>query len=399
MTSVLFVHGTGVRTSDYEPSFKQVSHELLARRPDLQVLRCLWGDKLGSRLHAHGASIPLYDTTRSLQAVEDEDSERDLWSLLYQDPLFELRLLSQFRGDTIVGTSGRDIVLGRLSPGDELDDQVRSFVVSPTLQRKLDEMGIAQVFPEARVVVVNSAPYQNAIRTAPQTLGEYRAAIARTLAAQSIALCEQHQLFAANLWNAPLRDEIVTLLLIAFGDTERSIAGDLATLVIAHPLTLYLRHWRGKTTDAASLFPGDILLYQARGEPIRQFIREQIEQADPPVVLLAHSLGGIVCVDLLNQQESMRQQVHLLVTVGSQTPFLYEIGALQSLSPDQPLPPDFPSWLNIYDLNDFFSYIGASVFPDRVQDVLVDSGQPFPQAHGAYWINPATWNAIIPRLP
>src|SRR5258708_18031009 len=110
-------------------------------------------------------------------------------------------------------------------------------------------------------------------------------------------------------------------------------------------------------------------------------------------------LGGIGCADLLIQHQSVRQQVQLLVTVGTQVPFFYEIGALHSLSPDQPLPPDFPSWLNIYDLNDFLSYVGATVFPNQVQDVLVDNRQPFPQAHGAYWTNPATWNAIIPRLP
>jgi hypothetical protein len=108
-------------------------------------------------------------------------------------------------------------------------------------------------------------------------------------------------------------------------------------------------------------------------------------------------LGGIACVDLLVKE--CLENVALLVTVGSQAPFLYEINALHSLEFGEPLPEHFPVWLNIYDLRDFLSYVGANVFPNKVQDVLVDSKQPFPRSHSAYWENPATWKAIIPRLP
>ena len=36
---------------------------------------------------------------------------------------------------------------------------------------------------------------------------------------------------------------------------------------------------------------------------------------------------------------------------------------------------------------DFLSYRGSDVFPGRVKDVRVESGQPFPESHGAYWHN------------
>ena len=404
MTTILFVHGTGVRFPDFEPSFAQIAHELRRRRSDLQIIPCLWGDELGSRLHAHGASIPQYDTARSLEVVGDEaiSAEEDewmLWALLYQDPLYELRLLA-LRAGTLRGNIAQtDIVFGRISPGDELDECVHNLVVSPDLEVKLDEMGIAPVFSQARHTLVTSIPYRDALQTAQDTLGEYRIAIARALMALSIILCQQQQQPVTRLWDAHLRDEIITLLNNELGGTDRSITADMAKLIVANPLTRYLRRWRGKLSDAAFPASGDILLYQARGEPIRAFIRQQIEQAESPVVLLAHSLGGIACVDLLVQQERTRQQVQLVVTVGSQVPFFYEIGALQSLHPDQKLPTDFPSWLNIYDLNDFLSYIGAKVFPNQVQDERVDNRQPFPQAHGAYWTNPATWDTIVARLP
>ena len=47
------------------------------------------------------------------------------------------------------------------------------------------------------------------------------------------------------------------------------------------------------------LMAGDILLYQSRGHDIRAFIEEKLQHAEPPVTIVAHSLGGIACVDLL----------------------------------------------------------------------------------------------------
>ncbi len=351
MTTVLFVHGTGVRSPDFEPSFAQIAHELGSRRSNLQVVPCLWGNELGARLHAQGASIPHYDSARGLDVMGDEvisveDNERMLWALLYQDPLYELRLLALRASGSPGNIAQTDIVFGRLSPSDELDECVHDFVISSELEAKLDTMGIASVFSQARHALVTSTAYRDALQTVQEALGEYRIAVARSVMALSIALCEQQQQPATRLWDAQLRDEIVLLL--------SNELGDIAKRIVANPLTHYLRRGRGKLSDAVlPASSGDILLYQARGEPIRQFIRQQIEQAEPPVVLLAHSLGGIACVDLLVQHERMRQLVQLLVTVGSQAPFLYEIGALQSLPPDQKLPADFPSWLNIYDLNDF----------------------------------------------
>jgi hypothetical protein len=83
-----------------------------------------------------------------------------------------------------------------------------------------------------------------------------------------------------------------------------------------------------------------------------------------------------------------------LITAGSQAPFLYEIDCLTSLRAGQPLPDHFPRWLNFYDPNDFLSYIGGQVFPGRVRDVEIQSRQPFPQSHSAYWTNRLFWNEV-----
>jgi hypothetical protein len=64
------------------------------------------------------------------------------------------------------------------------------------------------------------------------------------------------------------------------------------------------------------------------------------------------------------------------------------------------LPRWFPTWLNVYDLRDFLSYVAGPVFADsRVTDVQLDSGEPFPQSHSAYWTNLALWDAVAQAWP
>ena len=200
--------------------------------------------------------------------------------------------------------------------------------------------------------------------------------------------------------DAVARDRAVVLLTDMLGGGERSAGGLVGAAVrglVLRPATAVAARRRGAITDATTPAAGDILLYQARGEAIRGVIAQKIESAVDSVVLIAHSLGGIAAVDLLAGRAF--PQVRLLVTVGSQAPLLYEIGALTSLEHDDPLPGCVPPWLNLYDRRDLLSYLAAPLFPGRATDVEVRNGQPFPQSHSAYWSNPAVWDAIVARLP
>jgi hypothetical protein len=391
MTTVIFVHGTGIREGEYNQTFELIEQKIHAQRPDVKVAPCLWGE-LGAKFNAHGASIPLEDATLALSQKE-EDADIILWRQLYSDPLYELRLLS-LKPIESGNPFGEE-------PGDILQSRVATFTPVSQLQAKLQEAGITEVFEQAREIVIRSEPYQRALLTVCESdLSEYYGAIARAIVAQAMFLSEQQQKFPPILTDAQLRDKVVELLTLALTEAELGLGRWLLKPLVelALPMgTNYIKGNRFELTYKISPMPGDILLYQARGEKIRAFIQQQIEQAEPPVVLIAHSLGGIACVDLLVQQQL--SQVELLVTVGSQAPFLYEINALYSLEYGQLLPEHFPQWLNIYDLRDFLSYVGKKIFPDRVQDVVVDSRQPFPRSHGAYWTNAKTWEAIIPRLP
>ena len=394
MTTVIFIHGTGVRGHEYEETFKTIEKKIHAQRPDVKVERCLWGDKLGTSLLASGASIPRYDQTLALDEEEEEDKEILRWNQLYHNPLYELQLLSLKPGENRYDNPFAE------SPLDEFRSRVESLTPSGELQAKLSDVGIAEVFNEAREAVIRSNAYGDAWHNvSAESLSEYSNVIARAIAAQAMLICEQHEKYPPVLTNAKLRDQLVDLLSLAFAEAELGL-GDWALAQIARfalPIgTNYVVGKRGAVTNKISPMPYDILLYQARGGKIRDFIRETIEKAEPPVVLLAHSLGGIACVDLLVQQP-LPQVVHL-VTVGSQAPFLYEINALCSLEFAQPLPEHFPEWLNLYDLRDFLSYKGSQIFP-KVRDEEVNSLQPFPRSHSAYWEQDKTWEYLIEVLP
>ena len=168
-----------------------------------------------------------------------------------------------------------------------------------------------------------------------------------------------------------------------------------------------VRRRRGQITDLSGPIVGDILLYQAKGDGIRRFIRKQIEHArdrEERVVLLAHSLGGVACVDLLIEDPSI--QIDLLVTVGSQAPLFYELNALSKLSLGDPLPKTFVRrWVNIYDPRDFLGYLARGVFPlapdcsTVIIDQAVDNKLAFPDAHLGYWANSQTWERVVPEIP
>ncbi|MDB9380059.1 hypothetical protein, partial [Nodularia sphaerocarpa] len=269
------------------------------------------------------------------------------------------------------------------------------------LETQLKKAGISQVFEETCKAITTSQPFTRLLDTASRPLDADYAAIAKAIVAASIQLCDPRFISYTPINHSKnLRDETVDSI-------TRELTQDTQSRGVGFGLNLYMaigkflgnRHLereRGSVTNATYPFAGDILFYQAKGENIREFIKEQIKNVEPPVVLLAHSLGGIACVDLLIAQEL--PQVELLITVGSQAPFLYEINSLQSLSYGYPLPDYFPKWLNIYDLRDVLSYVGEGLFPNQIKDIQVDNQQPFPESHGAYWYNSATWDAILETL-
>ena len=354
----------------------------------------LLGGAEGCRLHAHGASIPDYDSARAIGDLEQPELAIERWRLLYQDPDFEL--------DAMLGSPGPE---GGFIPGmDSSLDEVLSRLQtnSDQTQQVVEILGLDGVWNPAHRQLEAYLTQAAALgRKIPLVEAEFLGVLARALVAHALNLqhADERQDYA---WpTGGERDALVTAVFQDLGgdETYRSLLGNATSWIkdrlkrVALNLgTSKIARKRGVLSDAAYPGAGDILFYQARGEGIRNLIEEKIASAPKPLLVLAHSLGGIACVDLLASKELAG--VERLVTVGSQAPLLYELNALCSLPFGHNLPKHFPKWLNIYDKRDFLSYLAAPIFLDRASDVEVDNGQPFPQSHGAYWLNSDVWKAV-----
>lgn len=431
MTVVLFVHGIGGRGENYDITYQKIKKIIKDKKPKVEVKPCLWGEDYGAKLLADGASIPDYEETGGTEGRRDEEFLEKRWKELYEDPFWEIRLLG-YRADADVDFSDED------EPSNIIATRVEEFVKEltvPEFKTQMKEYGIYQFLQQACELIRESDSYDRWLNTVSYPLDEEYSAFARAIVAISINWLNELNLSSPILCNTELRDEAVNCLVqVLTKDTEsralgiewitnfledkktsiQQLLGGISGLIADHNMTPYMRKRRGAISDFVYPMAGDILVYQYqdRGQEIRDFIEHQIEsQQEEPVILLAHSLGGVACVDLL--AEKLRKgknfsQVKLLITVGSQAPFFYEINALQSLHFDKekfkngisPLPSQFPEWLNIYDLNDVLSYVGAKLFPMKVKDVPVGNKQPLLNSHllnshVAYWDNEATWKAIF----
>ncbi|WMD04739.1 alpha/beta fold hydrolase [Streptomyces sp. FXY-T5] len=221
---------------------------------------------------------------------------------------------------------------------------------------------------------------------------------ARTLTARLIAdaLAADSPLVPAG----ETRDAVTDRIAAALGAPPRGAERGLRSYLLRTAggvASRAVERRRRALTEAAHPAAADILRYLSRGGAFREGLRTLVAGLEPPVAVIGHSLGGIIALDTLISVPL--PQVGLLVTAGSQGPFLYESGALPSLEHPAPLPAHVPAWVNLYDPRDLLGYVGARLFPGRVTDIAVDSGQPFPAAHSAYWTNPAVYRHIVDHLP
>lgn len=380
---LLFVHGTGVREVGFTSTLeviKRKDHGIAA-----SVHGCFWGQAEGARLRGGGASIPGYADAGGAAPTE-ADELLAVWSMLYTDPWYELRLLRHMprAAAPVFGQEPSAAVLRR---------GIDEFVPSGGLEEALTAAQLADRFDAALAALKVAPELDQAIATAPPDPLEHRRAIARALIAYAIVAAEED---GKPPPDGAARDECVTRLTDDLHGYGLGV-GEFLTRpfkgVAVRMATSRLTRKRGAITDGAAPLAGDILRFLARGDGVLQFLKDAI--ADPhqgPTYLLAHSLGGIMCADLLIRERIA--DVAGLITVGSQAPFLYEIGALPSLMYPEPLPSHFPSWLNIYDRRDVLSYVCGGPFTGDVTDVEVDNRQPFPQSHSAYWTNSALWAAV-----
>jgi hypothetical protein len=396
----IFVHGTGVRRERFDDLFRWVREGLTEHFQDADVVPYYWGDAFGSTLSAGGASVPGMATTRG--AVDPEEADAAEWLLLLTDPFCELRVLAA------LGTADDGLRMpGVQSAGERVADSLRKLPRDLTLSsygadelaRLLSDAGLIDGYSDALDELTDSDEFRDACTAAQDDVAAAELATAASRAIVALLLAGAGDMVVCT---GDERDRMVALLSSRIGGTARGpglrAAGVLLKLGLRWTPQSVLDRKRGKFTSDSASEVGDILRYQARGGPLRDHLAQLISQSPEPPVMIGHSLGGIALVDTL-ALAAVRQQplpVRLLVTVGSQAPFLHELGALAGLPPSATLPPGFPRWLNIYDRRDLLSYLAEPVFPGdpRVSDHEVHSRQPFPISHSAYWKLGAVYDRI-----
>jgi hypothetical protein len=391
MGSLLFVHGTGVRTQGYRSTVARMTRGVREHVPGLEIQTCLWGPTRGATLAKDGRSIPDFEGVK--QADEKADARRLLWELLSMDATYELRELA---GMPASGAGPMDADVAALA------GQVAQLADEESHDRLPPEVP-HELWDEAVAAVAASPALEGSARAARRVTTAVREAAARACVA---GLQARLSVLQAPQLSELERDALVRAMVDRLGGEEAGavrdwLVGKLKGVTSRWATSKLVRH-RDVLSNAAYPAAGDVLRYQSRGQPIRDFIAKAIADCPDEVTIVAHSLGGIACVDLLvlEKQPKVRQ----LVTVGSQAPLLYELGALVSLAPDEQLPEHFPGhWLNVYDRHDVLSYLAAPIFGTHsatrsVVDMPVDSGQPFPEAHSAYWDTPDFWSRLLGKM-
>lgn len=384
--TIIFVHGTGVRLSSYTTSFDSAVRQAWEAGITARLVSCAWGDPLG--VGFEGLSLP--DPPEPMVRASDA-AELARWNWLFPDPLCELEQLTTPATDAPRPPPAPP----NRPPAWQIDlTFITVYTPSPDLAILLKSGGLDGLWLSAWSEIVHDPILKLAFEHSAHEVPVVTRALARALVASLHTLALEAGLPGPS---SALRAKLVERLVLDWKQDVLGLGTFLAGTLKRRATRLMRENRHGLSRQAA--FPlGDILLYQSRGVKIRAFIRDKIvkARADGPVTLVAHSLGGIACVDLLAMSDP--PAVDRLVTVGSQAPLLYEMGALSSLAPDDRLPVGFPPWLNIYDRNDLLSYVAGRLFP-QAEDVAVESGQPFPDAHSAYFGNCSVWAAIRAALP
>ena len=425
MGTLVVVHGAGVR-GDGIPKLEQNIRDGIAKLDPatkgakelqaLEVRTCAWGPAAGANPVRVAATLPAGLSTRAVDGEPDDDlKEAARWALLFDDPLFELRLVAQAPAASSDGVAVNDTLAADAAAGQVRALPQHADEVLPGTGITAEQLGAAaNAIADSREL----GDAANAIGTAADL--DFAEMMARAIVAQIISGYRETPPGMAPplVESTTIRDGFVDTIaarLVPDGtrgamDFFKARIGDF----LARKATAIAADHRLRGQEGSAGLVGDVVYYLRRGDAIAAEIAKSLEGLSRPVVALGHSLGGIVLVDVLSR--SNHPPVDLLVTVGSQSPILFAYDALERSrdkrtggEPYSSNHPPFTPWLNIYNRNDFVSFLASDIFKKELGDDGLDIvdrelhlPKAFPEAHGAYWFDQATFEFIaaeVARLP
>jgi hypothetical protein len=409
MTDVLlFIHGTGVRRTGFDQTMallrKGFEGKLL-----IEIDGICWGPDLGVNVDDQAIAQVLPPALAKAEEIGAEEMgvRAALWAELLRDPLLELRMASM-----------RPPALG-------VQDPAKPAVQPPDIAMADMLTNVAQKVSDPLPGEVKALDVRDAVlwlikqpllKTAAAAAGDATEedlvnAVARVIVAKTL-ICSRGEMGAGPraLYVADDRDALVQSITVFFPKTKGlgSWLWDGVKALAEGVATHYGRDRRIGLMNGVSPGIGDILLYERRGEDILSAIENKVlalAEQKKRIIVLGHSLGGIIMVDLLSRaRQAGPLPVVKLITVGSQAPALFKFDALGTMRLKQALPIGTPyrPWLNIFDRNDFLSFCASRAFPgatDGIEDFEVESNVSFPEAHSAYFRQPSFYSKLIESWP
>jgi hypothetical protein len=198
----------------------------------------------------------------------------------------------------------------------------------------------------------------------------------------------------------------------------RSVVGEAVSSVtnrVRHAAsTLGFGAVREKLSPAVGRFMGDVFVYLKQGDlrdKIRVVIRQALLEAHAakqagqgPLVLIGHSMGGVILVDMLSDLQAaglpLDLSVDALITVGSQ-PGLF--ASLNVLTPNAPpgaeyrKPDCIKLWMNVFDAIDPLAFRAADIYKDA-EDWVFNSVAGITDTHSKYFQRPQFYARARARL-
>lgn len=393
MSTILFIHGTGVRGPGYEASLTALRLGLIKQgHTDLKVEGVPWGDDLGVAVTSEEIDdvLPTAAVRAALEAPTEFEVEAELWSILLDDPLFELRSIP------LAPVERPPIRVGPNAEVATLADRINAIAPVTTGDVTTSELRAAAGL--ITTAIARERMDALALESDTARLPALYPAIARAIVAQAL---QAHRWASGDgplaLYVVEARNALVEVVRDSLGPQTRSGLDDVlrwSMKAAAARATAAIKTRRQQLLGKSAPGVGDIFHYLKRGDAIRDHIRAAMKACDARWVL-GHSLGGIMAVDILSSPLAPTD-VRGVVTLGSQSPYFLQVDALHTLRKAGSVHPPFVPWLNIFDRNDFLSFRAKAAFAHAgVQDLELTSGAPFPEAHGAYFHQRDVYKAIV----